>query len=315
MIVYGERNKLMGKITVVGSMNMDLVVNTDEIPKVGETLLGNSLLQIPGGKGANQGVALAKMGQRVNFLGKVGEDAFGDQLLFSMKKAGVNIEHIEREKTSTGIAVINVDKNGDNNIVVILGANNLVDKAYLNRHLKAFEEAEIILFQLEIPLETVKEGLTISKKLGKTTILNPAPAMELDDEIIKNIDILIPNEHELGRIAKMEVVGEESIIKASKILLDKGIKKIIVTLGSRGVFYIDRSENKFIPAYDVPVLDTTAAGDSFIGGFTASYMENKDIKKAIDMGQKTAALAIQKTGAQSSIPNREEVENFKVKKI
>lgn len=301
----------MSMITVVGSMNMDLVVKTDEIPKVGETLLGNELLQIPGGKGANQGVSIAKLERDIIFLGKVGKDGFGDELLKSMEDAGVNVEHIEREETSTGIAVINVDKNGNNNIVVIPGANGLVDKEYLQRHLKAFEEAEIVVFQLEIPLETVKEGLKIAKGLGKTTILNPAPAMELDDEMIGNIDILIPNEHELERISKIKVVDDESILKASKALLDKGINKIIVTLGSRGALYIDNNEREFFEAYDVKVVDTTAAGDSFIGGFAASYIEDKDIKRAIDMGQRTAALSIQKVGAQSSLPSIEEVENFR----
>lgn len=301
----------MPKITVVGSMNMDLVVNTDEIPKIGETLLGNELLQIPGGKGANQGVSIAKLDRDITFLGKVGKDGFGDDLLLSMKNAGVNIDHIEREDTSTGIAVINVDKAGNNNIVVIPGANGLVDKEYFNRHLDVFKETDIIVFQLEIPLDTVKEGLRIAKEFNKTTILNPAPAMELDDEMIENIDVLIPNEHELERISKIKVTDEESIIKASKVLLNKGINKIIVTLGSRGVFYIDNNESQFFKAYKVDVVDTTAAGDSFIGGFVASYIENKDIKKSIDMGQKTAALSIQKLGAQSSLPTREEVENFR----
>lgn len=301
----------MSKILVVGSMNMDLVVKTDEIPKVGETLLGHELLQIPGGKGANQGVAIAKLGNDITFLGKVGKDSFGDELLASMKNSGVNIEHIEREDTSTGIAVINVDKYGRNNIVVIPGANAMVDKEYLGRHLVTFEEAEIVVFQLEIPLETVKEGLKIAKETGKITILNPAPAMELDDEIISNIDILIPNEHELERMTNVEVIDDESILKASKLLLNKGIKQIIVTLGSKGVLYIDNKKNEFFNAYNVNVVDTTAAGDSFIGGFLTSYVEDRDIKKAINMGQKTAALAIQKVGAQSSLPNREEVENFK----
>lgn len=301
----------MGKVTVVGSMNMDLVVKTDEIPKIGETLLGNELLQIPGGKGANQGVAIAKLEKNITFLGKVGKDAFGDELLASMEKAGVNIEHIEREDISTGIAVINVDKNGNNNIVVIPGANGLVDKEYLHRHLKVFEESEIVVFQLEIPLETVKEGLKIAKKSGKTTILNPAPAMELDDEMISNIDILMPNEHELERISKVKIADEESILRGAKVLLDKGINKIIVTLGSKGALYIDNAGSEFFKAYDVEVVDTTAAGDSFIGGFVASYIEDKDIKKAIDMGQRTAALSIQKVGAQSSLPNKKEVENFR----
>lgn len=301
----------MAEIVVVGSMNMDLVVKTDEIPKIGETLLGNELLQIPGGKGANQGVAIAKLGQKITFLGKVGKDKFGEELLASMSKAGVKIEHIEKEDTSTGLAVINVDNKGNNNIVVIPGANALVDRDYLQRHVEAFEAAEIVVFQLEIPLETVKKGLEMAKDLGKVTILNPAPAMELDDEMIKNIDILIPNEHELERISKVKIVDDESIIRSSKILLDKGIKKIIVTLGSKGVYFIDKDSSEFFEAYKTNVVDTTAAGDSFIGGFTASYIEDKDIKKAIDKGQRTAALSIQKVGAQSSLPTKKEVEEFK----
>lgn len=301
----------MSMVTVVGSMNMDLVVNADEIPKIGETVLGKELLQIPGGKGANQGVAIAKLNNNITFLGKVGKDGFGDELLKSMKDSGVNIEHIERTEVSTGIAVINVDKEGNNNIVVIPGANGEVDKEYLSRHISAFEKADIVVFQLEIPLETVKEGLKISKELGNITILNPAPAMDLDDEIIENIDILIPNEHELERLSKIKVMDEESMIKAANILLNKGIKEIIVTLGSKGVLYIDNNGYKFFPAYKVKAIDTTAAGDSFIGGFVSSYIEHKDMEKAIDMGQRTAALAIQKIGAQSSLPTREEVENFK----
>ena len=300
----------MEKVVVVGSMNMDLVIKTDEIPKIGETVLGNELLQIPGGKGANQGVSIAKLEKEITFLGKVGNDKFGEQLLTSMSNAGVKIDHIEKEDISTGIAVINVDKVGNNNIVVIQGANALVDRSYLQRHVKVFEDAEIVVFQLEIPLETVKEGLKMAKGLGKITVLNPAPAMELDDEMIKNIDILIPNEHELERISKVKVVDNETIMQASKILLDKGINKIIVTLGSKGVYFIDHDTSEFFKAYKTNVVDTTGAGDSFIGGFIASYIEDKDIRRAIDKGQKTAALSIQKVGAQSSLPTKKEVDEF-----
>lgn len=300
----------MGNIIVVGSINMDLVVKTDEIPKIGETLLGKELLQIPGGKGANQAAAMGKLGKNIIMLGKVGRDNFGEDLLESLKESGVDTAYIEKEDSSTGIAVINVDKEGNNNIVVIPGANGLVDETYLMKNEKVFQEAEAVVFQLEIPLETVKEGLSLAKKFGKTTILNPAPAMDLDDETIRNIDILAPNEHELGRLAKMKVTDDESIIKASEILLKKGVQQIIVTLGSRGVFYINKERQEFFDAYKVKVVDTTGAGDSFIGGFVASYIENKDIDKAIDFGQRTAALAIQKLGAQSSLPTREEVENF-----
>ena len=227
---------------------MDLVVNTDEIPKVGETVLGKSLSQIPGGKGANQAVAIAKVGGDVTFLGKVGHDHFGDFVLKSMKDSGVEINLIEKIDKATGIAVINVDKAGNNNIVVVPGANFCVDTKYLNKNKKAFSEADIVVFQLEIPLVSVKEGLKISKSFNKITILNPAPAFDLDDETISYIDILIPNEHELARMANIEVVDKESMIKAAKVLIKKGVKRIIVTLGSQGVFYVDRIiKNNILP--------------------------------------------------------------------
>lgn len=297
-------------ITVVGSMNMDILVKVDEIPKIGETVLGNELLQIPGGKGANQGVSMAKLDNEVIFLGKVGRDVFGDRLLNSMSKAGVNIECIEREDTSTGIAVINVDKEGNNNIVVIPGANQKVDIDYLYRHICAFEKADVVVFQLEIPLESVREGLKISKKLGKTTILNPAPAHQLDEEIIKYVDILIPNEHELERISRKEINSHEAIIDAASLLLKKGVKQLVITLGDKGVLYIDNAGYKLFDAYKVDAIDTTAAGDSFIGGFVSSYIKDRNIENAIDIGQKTAALTIQKIGAQSSLPTIAEVLNF-----
>ena len=297
-------------ITVIGSINMDLLVQSDEIPKIGETLVGNRLLQIPGGKGANQGVSIAKLGGEITFLGKVGNDAFGSLLIESMKDAGVDVDLIEKENLETGVALINVDKDGNNNIVVIPGANNLVDVEYIRKNKEVIKKSDAIVLQLEIPLDTVKEALRIAKDFDKLTILNPAPAYDLDDEIIQNIDILIPNEHELGRLSKVEIVDEASLIEASNILLNKGIREIIVTLGSKGVFYINPDGYRLIDAYKVKAIDTTAAGDSFVGGFVKSYIEDRDIYKAIDRGQKTAALSVQRIGAQSSLPTREEVENF-----
>lgn len=297
-------------ITVLGSINMDLVVRCDEIPKIGETLIGQELLQIPGGKGANQAVSIARLNKEVVFLGKIGRDNFGFELLKSMNRSGVNTLYIERENIPTGIAIINVDKKGNNNIIVIPGSNDRIDKQYLNKNIEAIEKSDIVLFQLEIPMDTVREGLRISKSLGKTTILNPAPAADLDDEMISNIDILIPNEHELERMSKIKIKDRSSIVKASQYMLNKGIKMIIATLGSQGVFYMDHNEHKFFEAYKVDVKDTTAAGDSFIGGFVSSYVEDKDIIKSIDMGQRAAAITIQRIGAQSSLPTKEEVNNF-----
>lgn len=304
----------MAEVLVVGSINMDLVVKTDEIPKIGETLLGNELLQIPGGKGANQGAAIAKLKNHVTFLGKVGNDVYADVMLKSMEDSGVDVSHIERCNTNTGIAVINVDKHGNNNIVVISGANGLVDKDYLQSKIDVFKSAKIVLFQLEIPIDSVKEGLIIAKNLGKTTILNPAPAKDLDDEIINNVDILIPNEHELQRLSKIMITNDESLLEASKVMLNKGIKQIIVTLGSRGVLYVTKDEHCFFEAYKVDAVDTTAAGDSFIGGFTAMYIKGSSIEESITRGQAAAALAVQKIGAQSSLPTLEEVEAFIINK-
>jgi len=301
----------MGKIVVIGSINLDLVVEVDEIPKLGETVMGNSLSQIPGGKGANQAVAMAKLGCDVDFLGKVGNDNFADLVLESMKKAGVNTRNIKRENTSTGIAVINVDKKANNNIIVIAGANGEVDETYLLEHEEIIKNADAVVFQLEIPIDTVKFGLKLAKSHNKLTVLNPAPAYELDDEIIENVDIIIPNEHELSRLAHMEIKDEIDLTKASKSLIERNVKKIIVTLGEKGALYVDKNTTKLYPAYKVNAVDSTAAGDAFIGGFVGNYIQTKDIDKAIDMGQKTAAISIQRFGAQTSLPTLEEVLNFK----
>ena len=228
-----------------------------------------------------------------------------------LKRNSLLFLELEKVKDSTGIAIINVDKSGNNNIVVIPGANFEVDLDYISMNEGAFDDADVIVMQLEIPLESVRKSLKVAKNKGKITILNPAPAKDLDDDIIKNIDILVPNEHELGRMSGSQITDEDSIIKASNILLSKGVKEIIVTLGSKGVLYINKTHHKFYESYKVEVVDTTAAGDSFIGGFTSSFIEDKNIEKAIELGQKTAALSIQKFGAQSSLPTRQEVDNFK----
>lgn len=306
--------RFMSDVLVVGSINMDLVVKVDEIPKVGETLHGEELVQIPGGKGANQAVAISKLGNQVVFLGKVGDDAYGQELIRSMNKSGVDTSLIEGCDSNTGMALINVDKAGNNNIVVIPGANFKVDKEYLHRNIDAFNKARIVLLQLEIPVETVKESLRIAKDLGKISILNPAPAIHLDDEIIKNVDILIPNEHELERISKVEISDDNSLLEATSILLAKGIKEIIVTLGQKGVLYVNKEGHTFYQACLVDAVDTTAAGDSFIGGFIAAYLRGLDMGKAIDIGQTAASITVQRLGAQSSLPSLEEVEKKIVSK-
>lgn len=300
----------MSDIVVIGSINMDLVVKTDDIPKIGETVLGHELVQVPGGKGANQSVAISKLGNKITFIGKVGEDMFGNILVDSLKDASVDTSRIEKENCNSGIAIINVDKEGNNNIVVIPGSNSKVDNDFLHKNIDVVENSKIVLFQFEIPLETVKNGLKVARKLGKITVLNPAPAYDLDDEIIENIDILIPNEYELEKISKVNITSNSSLLEAANVIIKKGVKELIVTLGSKGVLYVNKNEYKFYEPFKVKAIDTTAAGDSFIGGFLSSYVKDKDMDKSIELGQKAAALAIQKIGAQSSIPTMDEIKNF-----
>lgn len=297
-------------VLVIGSMNMDLVVQSQRLPAPGETVLGHGFFQNPGGKGANQGVALAKLGARVHFLGKVGEDAYGEAVVRSMEEAGVSTDLIKREGETTGLAFIQVDAAGRNNIVVLPGANDLVDAAYLEASLETIRQADMVLLQLEIPTETVRKALQLARRFGKLTILNPAPARPLDEDLLALVDILIPNEHELELLSGVEGKSREALLAGAKSLLDKGVGKVVVTLGSRGVLFADREGHRFHQAYAVTPLDTTAAGDGFIGGFVASYLEDRDVTAAIQQGQKTAAIAIQRLGAQSSLPTAAELEQF-----
>lgn len=299
------------KILVVGSINMDLVTVTEKTPKIGETVLGRTFSQIPGGKGANQAVAMARLKADVSMIGRVGTDSFGDTLIDGMKKDGLGVEGIEKvEGVSTGIASIVVDDSAHNSIIVVPGANFEITKEDIDRHIDLYKEADIIVHQLETPIDVVAYSMEVSKKIGKTTILNPAPARELSDEMIANVDYLIPNETELELISGMEVKTDEDVKAASRILMDKGVKKLIVTLGSKGAMYIDENETKVVKAYKVTAVDTTAAGDSFIGGLTTGIAKGLTIEKAMEFATKVGALTVTKAGAQTSLPTLEEVENF-----
>ena len=288
----------MKKVVVVGSINMDLVTRCKRAPKGGETLFGEEFSQVPGGKGANQAVAIGKLGTNVIMLGKIGKDSFGKDMLASMEKNGVNIQHIEEGEKATGIAKIIVEESGQNRILVVAGANSEVDKEYVDRHLAAIKESDIVVTQLEIPIETVEYTLKKAKEFGKITILNPAPARELSDEIINNSDFIIPNESELALITGMAVETEEEIKKAGKKLLDMGVKNLIITLGSKGSLHLNRDKCEFHSAYKVKAIDTTAAGDSFIGGVVRE-LNGDNISEAIEFGTKVSAIAVTKKGAQT----------------
>lgn len=301
----------MKNICVIGSLNMDLVVNVDTMPKPGQTIIGSNFKEVPGGKGANQAVAMARLNGNVSMIGKVGEGGFGQTLINSLKNDKVDTTYIQTAKGATGVALITVDKNAQNSIVVSPGANFEVKEDDIDNNIEAIKNSDIVVLQLETPLNTIKYALNKAKELNKYTILNPAPAVKLDDEIIKNVDLLTPNETELEIISGVSIETEEDIQKAAQIMIEKGVKELIVTLGSKGSLYINKEKSMFKKAYKVEAVDTTAAGDSYTGALAVALSQDKNIEDAMDFASKVGALSVLKEGAQSSLPTLEDVKNFR----
>lgn len=301
----------MKNICVIGSLNMDLVVNVDTMPKPGQTIIGSNFKEVPGGKGANQAVAMARLNGNVSMIGKVGEDGFGQTLINSLKNDKVDTTYIQTAKGATGVALITVDKNAQNSIVVSPGANFEVKEDDIDNNIEAIKNSNIVVLQLETPLNTIKYALNKAKELNKYTILNPAPAVKLDNEIIKNVDLLTPNETELEIISGVSIETEEDIQKAAQIMIEKGVKELIVTLGSKGSLYINKEKSMFKKAYKVEAVDTTAAGDSYTGALAVALSQDKNIEDAMDFASKVGALSVLKEGAQSSLPTLEDVKNFR----
>ncbi|HYF81637.1 MAG TPA: ribokinase [Clostridia bacterium] len=298
-------------IAVVGSLNMDLVTYTGRMPVTGETIMGKSFRQIPGGKGANQADAIAKLGAEVKMIGCVGCDDMGNTLLEALQNDGVDVAMVKRAAgISTGIASITVDAKGNNCIIVVPGANYRLSIENLQASYEVIQNSEVVVAQLEVPIETVKFAIKTAKQMGKLTILNPAPAIELEDEFLSNVDILVPNDTELELLSGIQVNKEGDLESAAQILINKGVRELIVTLGSKGCIHINKSGSKAYPAYKVNAIDTTAAGDSFIGALSVAISEGKSLEEAISFATAVGALTVTKEGAQSSLPLREEVEAF-----
>lgn len=296
---------------MLGSINIDLTTVANEIPQVGETVIGKSFNQYPGGKGANQAVCAARLKSNVCFLGKVGKDAYGDFMLGEMASSGVDVSHIERSGISTGIAAISVDSKGQNSIIVVPGANFSIDCEYIDRHIDAIANCDIILAQHETPIKATEYAFKIAKIHNKTTILNPAPADKISENIISLTDILVPNEHELSRMTGLPCKTTQGISEAAKILRNKGVKSILVTMGKEGVMFFGDEDIQVFPSFPVSVVDTTAAGDSFLGGFVTSFAKNQDMAKSIDYGQMVASYTVQHKGAQHSMPTYEQFEAYR----
>ena len=298
----------MPKILVVGSLNADLVVRAPRFPQPGETISGEDLQVIPGGKGSNQAVAAARLGVDVSILGRLGTDNFGDYLLENLKTNKVDARLVQRDDASTGTAIIIVDSNGQNSIVLSPGANGKVKEADVNA--ASFRDFDLLLLQLEIPIPTVLSAAVRAHENGLRVILNPAPAKQLPEELIALADFLIPNETELSLLTGLPVNDLTSTEQAARALLERGVKNVIVTLGSKGALIVTNQQTSKVDTFKVDVVDTTAAGDAFIGGFATSLLNDKSLEEAVRYGCACGALATMKFGAQPSLPTKLAVENF-----
>jgi len=299
----------MKKIVVVGSSNTDLIIKVPEIPRPGETLLGNEFLTFPGGKGANQAVAAARAGGEVVFVAAVGDDAYGKEAIKGYKLDNINTEYIKICKgVPSGVAMITIADNGENAITVAPGANARLDPEDLEEAEEPFQEAEYMLIQLETPLDTVQKAVELCSELKTKVILNPAPAAVLSDEILRHVNIITPNETEVESLTGIVVTDEPGAAEAAEALHERGIETVIITMGSRGAYLSDTGSgaSKMIPGFNVRAVDTTAAGDVFNGQLAVSLAEGKGLEQAVLEAHGAAAISVQKLGAQNSIPRREE---------
>lgn len=299
------------RILVIGSLNMDMVVNVEQMPLRGETIMGKSLAYVPGGKGANQACAAGKLGKNVAMLGCIGDDANGSILRDSLSAAGVDVSPlVVCPGVPTGLAVITVDSTGGNSIIVIAGANGQCGPEVIRAHEQLIADHDIIVLQLEIPMEAVMEAVRLAKAHGKTVVLNPAPAPNsLPDELLRSVDYFTPNETELAKLSGMPTDTVEQAEEAAGMLIrEKGVGAVLATMGSAGALLVTKEGAQLIPTKKVQAVDTTAAGDTFHGGFVTGLAEGRSLMDAIRMGNTAATISVTRKGAQTSIPTREEVD-------
>ena len=292
-----------------GSLNLDLVTQTPHLPTPGETVLGTHFMTAPGGKGANQAVAAARLGIPAQMVGRVGGDDFGQILLQSLNAAGVKTEGVKIDETThSGVAAIAVDSNGENHIIVVPGANGRVDSSDVKRLTQWLPTSQILMMQLEIPLPIVQQAAQSAHQAGVTVILDPAPAQStLAEEFYPLIDILTPNQVEAEQLVGFPVHDPKTAAQAATIFQQRGVKTVIIKLGGQGALCSTAGDTFHIPAFPVNAVDTVAAGDAFNGGFAAGLAEGLSLRQAVIRGNAVAAISVTKVGAQPSMPDRSEL--------
>jgi len=291
------------KIIVVGSCNTDMVIKAERLPVPGETILGGTFLMNSGGKGANQAVAAARMGGDVTLISKTGNDLFGKQSVVLYNSENINTEFIYSDsKLPSGVALITVDSRGENCIVVASGANGNLKPEDIDKSITAIESADIILMQLEIPIETVEYVAELGALKGKIIVLNPAPAQALTNSLLRNIDIIVPNKSEAEILSGIKVIDAKSAKRAADIISKKGVDNVVITLGSQGALILEKNIYHLVPAHVVEAVDTTAAGDTFCGSLCVGLANQKSLLDAVKLAVKASAITVTRMGAQSSLP-------------
>lgn len=290
---------------------MDLVARASRMPAPGETVIGGDLLTVPGGKGANQAVAAARLGSPVTMVGRVGDDTFGRSLLSGLRDNGVDTSHVGVEAgCASGVALIIVDDSGQNTIVVAPGANMRLARSHVSVARSALEQAAVVLLQLESPIETVAHAARTAHAAGVTVILNPAPAQPVPDDLMRNVDVLIPNESETELMTGLTIREVSDCPRPARLLLDRGVGAVVLTLGERGAFLAKPGTSTHVPAFEVTAVDTTAAGDAFVAGLAVALSEKRPLTEAVQWANAAGALAATKLGAQPSLPARAAVERL-----
>lgn len=302
----------MSKLIVLGSVNADHVLKVPSFPRPGETLHGLGYQVIPGGKGANQAIAAVRLGADIGFIASVGDDTFGTEIKKSFAQEGMATGAVlVEDNTPTGIAMIQVADTGENSICISAEANAKLDAPRITPYLMSIEQADYLLMQLETPMSGVELAAKTAKSAGTKVVLNPAPAAELSDQLLRSVDIITPNETEAEILTGVTVFDEKSAQVASDILHAKGIETVLITLGSQGVWLSEeRGKGEIVSGFRVDAMDTTAAGDTFNGGLVTGLLEGKSLKESIVLAHAAAAISVTRFGAQTSIPNRKEVSLF-----